>query len=79
MANKVVTLSNLREHATKDSLWVLLKGNGQSCICNSSSRLTVSRFPAVYDVTKFVDEVHRTTHFLLYDSHTTCSTLEAMK
>jgi len=44
MANKVITLADLREHTTKDSLWVLLHGNGQSPrICISSRRLTVFR------------------------------------
>jgi len=27
MANKVITLANLREHASKESIWVLLHGN----------------------------------------------------
>ncbi|KAI0278868.1 cytochrome b5 [Russula aff. rugulosa BPL654] len=27
MTNKVITLADLREHTTKDSIWVLLKGN----------------------------------------------------
>jgi hypothetical protein len=30
MASKVITLADLREHATKDSLWVLLHGKGQT-------------------------------------------------
>ena len=43
MTNKVVTLADLREHATKDSLWVLLHSKGQfGRICDSSS-LTVFR------------------------------------
>lgn len=30
MPTKVVTLSELREHATKDNIWVLLHSKGQS-------------------------------------------------
>lgn len=29
-AEKVVTLKELREHTTKDNIWVLLDGKGQS-------------------------------------------------
>jgi hypothetical protein len=29
MATKLVTLDELREHTTKDDLWVLLHGKGQ--------------------------------------------------
>ena len=29
MASKVITLDELREHTTKDKLWVLLHGKGQ--------------------------------------------------
>jgi hypothetical protein len=44
MADKVITLADLREHTTKDSLWVLLHSNGQCPrICNSSRLLTVFR------------------------------------
>jgi len=77
MPHKVITLAELREHTTKDNLWVLLHGNGQSTrICNSSCLLM---FSTVYDVTKFIDEVHRITCFSFYGSYATFSTLEAMK
>ena len=33
MAAKVVTLDELREHSSKDSIWVLLNGKGQSLRC----------------------------------------------
>lgn len=29
MATKVITLEELREHTTKDNIWVLLHGKGQ--------------------------------------------------
>jgi len=57
---------------------------GSSCIATVSliicvTRQVVWRLSAVYDVTKFIDEVHCITHILFYGSHTTFSTLEAMK
>ena len=30
MAAKIVTLDELRQHTTKDSIWALLNGKGQS-------------------------------------------------
>ena len=39
MASKVITLEDLREHTTKDDIWVLLHGKGQflrkNCPCQS--------------------------------------------
>ena len=44
MPTKVVTLAELREHTTKDNIWVLLHSKGQSPRHHRlSSHLTISR------------------------------------
>jgi hypothetical protein len=43
MPTKVVSLAELREHTTKDSIWVLLHSKGRSRHHRLSSHLTISR------------------------------------
>lgn len=56
---KLVTYAELKEHRTKDSLYILLHEKGTSLCYLVPPRMTAHcQFPrAVYDVTKFIDEV----------------------
>jgi hypothetical protein len=58
---KLITLEELKEHSTKDNLYILLHEKGRLrpikwfifALCS----LTAHETPIVYDVTKFIDEV----------------------
>ncbi len=63
MSTKVVSLDDLRQHTTKESIWVLLNGKGLFH-CYPPLMLNASDYPAVYDVTKFIDEVYHLLAFL---------------
>jgi hypothetical protein len=63
MSTKVVTLDELRQHTTKESIWVLLNGKGLSH-CYLPLTLKASDCLAVYDVSKFIDEVYHLLAFL---------------
>jgi hypothetical protein len=59
---KLITLEELKEHATKDSLYILLHEKGKLqpikwfifALCSLTAHVT----RIVYDVTKFIDEVY---------------------
>ena len=57
MSAKIVSLDELRQHTTKESIWVLLSGKGLSHCCLPLT-LKASNCLVVYDVTKFIDEVY---------------------
>jgi hypothetical protein len=54
--SKLVTLQELKDHAKKDSLWVLIHEKGL-CLPNQSQIFGLSDVFSVYDVSKFIDEV----------------------
>ena len=80
MSAKVVSLDELRQHTDKESIWVLLNGKGLSYRYLPLVP-KVSDCLAVYDVTKFIDEVHYLLAFLFCNNgtYTSCSTLGEMK
>ena len=63
MSTKVVSLDELRQHTTKENIWVLLNGKGLSHRYLPLT-LKASDYLTVYDVSKFIEEVYHLLAFL---------------